>query len=47
MSVPMRSVYSLDTQMQLFSSTEHKGSFLELTGRISLGFKETAHLPLP
>ena len=24
----MRSVYLLDTQMQLFSSTEHKGSFL-------------------
>ena len=43
----MRSVYLLGTQMQLFSSTEHKGSFLALTGRINLGFNETAHLPLP
>ena len=43
----MRSVYLLGTQLQLFSSTEHKGSFLALTGRINLGFKETAHPSLP
>ena len=32
LSVPMRSVYLLDTRMQLFSTREHKDSCLALRG---------------